>query len=89
MGQPPPPSQPIPIWPLIQAIAGASCDGLATPVCVMADPERPPWQLEAANELGFTLRDARSQVELISTVNSLLETQPAVVIPPGAVNLAS
>ncbi len=55
----------------------------------MADPERPPWQLEAPNELGFTLRDARSQVELISTVNSLLETQPAVVIPPGAVNLAS
>ena len=41
MGQPLQALQPSPIWPLIQAIAGASCGGVATPVCVMADTDRP------------------------------------------------
>ncbi len=76
------PSQLSPIWPLIQAIAGVSCEGVATPVCVMADTERQLWQLEAPNDLGFTLQNAPSRSELIATVNSVLATQSAVVIPP-------
>ncbi|WP_138158188.1 restriction endonuclease subunit S domain-containing protein [Mycolicibacterium neoaurum] len=48
----------------------------------MANGDEKLWQLEAPNELGFARRDAPSEAELIASVNSILETQPAVVIPP-------
>lgn len=82
MGQPPQPLQRSPIWSLIQAITGASSGGVATPVYVVADTDETLWQFEAPNELGFARRDVPSEAELITSVSSALESQPAVVIPP-------